>query len=463
MNRNLLLKIGVIAALVILLLIPLEMIEGVVRERSAYRSQAKQSIAQSWTGEQQVLGPIMVVPYSEQRSRKVWDEKAKEYRHETYRVEQQLTLLPEELSIDAEVNTEERSRGIYAIPVYDANLTLKGHFNNQPLLAVATGKKNIKWKRPWFSLIVSDIRGVASQPQLNWQGKALEFLSGNRLTDQASGMHVMLQPLQSDKPADYEFDFTLNLHGMERLAFSPVGKSTLVSLASGWPHPSFIGRYLPAEREIGETGFSATWQVSSFSSDMPQTIEALMEGNARRFLDNTFGVSFMNSVDIYQQTERSVKYGVLFLVLTFVVFFLYEVMKRLRLHPVQYLLVGTALSVFYLLLISLSEHLAFEVAYLTATLASVAMIGFYLSGVMKNRLLALFFSGILGLLYAMLFAILRSEDNALLMGSLLLFATLSTVMTVTRRLDWYSVSEQLAQQAVLIKENPRKSEPTASL
>ncbi len=458
MNRNLLLKIGVISALVILMLIPLEMIEGVVRERSAYRSQAKQSIAHSWTGAQQVLGPVMVVPYTEEHSRKVWDEKAKEYRQETYRTEHRITLLPEALAIDAGVNTEERSRGIYAIPVYGASLTITGRFNKQPLLAVAAAMRNIEWQRPWLSLLVSDIRGVASQPQLNWRGETLEFLSGNRLTDQASGMHVMLQPLEAVKAADYDFDFTLNLHGMERLEFSPVGKTTQVTLASDWPHPSFIGRYLPAERDISKTGFNANWQVSSFSSDMPQTMEALMEGNARRFLDNTFGVSFINSVDVYQQTERSVKYGVLFLVLTFVVFFLYEVMKRLRLHPMQYLLVGTALSVFYLLLISLSEHIAFELAYLIATLASVTIIGFYLSGVMKNRLMALLFSGVLGLLYAMLFAILRSEDNALLMGSLLLFATLSTVMVVTRRLDWYSVSEQLAQQAVLIKENSRKPE-----
>lgn len=445
MNRNLLYKIGAITALVIVLLIPLGMIEGVIQERSTYRSQAKQSIALSWTGTQKLLGPVMVVPYSEQRNRKVWDEKLKEYRSETYRVEQQLYLLPEELAISADVNTEERSRGIYAIPVYDARLELKGRFSNEALLEIAATKKAVKWKRPWLSVLVSDIRGIVSQPQLNWQGLSLEFLSGNRLTDQASGMHVELPLLESGKVADIAFDFTLNLHGMERLEFSPVGKSTVVMLASDWPHPSFIGRYLPAEREIGTERFTARWQVSSFSSDMAQTMEALQQGNANRFLGNTFGVSLMNSVDIYQQTERSVKYGVLFLVLTFVLFFLYEVMKQLRLHPMQYLLVGMALSVFYLLLISLSEHITFELAYGVATLASVGIIGFYLSGVMKNRLLALLFSGILALLYAMLFAILRSEDNALLMGCLLLFGTLALVMAVTRRIDWYSVSEQLAQ------------------
>jgi len=445
MNRNLLYKVGAIAALVIVLLIPLEMIEGVIRERSAYRGQAKQSIAQSWTGTQQLLGPVMVVPYTEQHSRKLWDEKLKEYRRETYWVEHKLFLLPEELVITADVNTEERSRGIYAIPVYDAKLALKGRFNNAALRTVESTKRGVRWKHPYLSVLVSDIRGVVSQPQLNWQGKALAFLSGNRLTDQASGMHVELPLLEAGKAADYDFHFTLNLHGMERLEFSPVGKSTEVMLASDWPHPSFIGRYLPAEREIGSDRFSARWQVSSFSSDMTQSMEALMQGNAGRFLGNTFGVTLMNSVDVYQQTERSVKYGVLFLVLTFVLFFLYEVMKQLRLHPMQYLLVGMALSVFYLLLISLSEHIAFEAAYLVATLASVGIIGFYLSGVMKNRLLGLLFSAILSLLYTMLFAILRSEDNALLMGSLLLFGTLALVMTVTRRIDWYAVSEQLAQ------------------
>lgn len=452
MNRNLLQKVAAIAALVLVLMIPLQMIDGVIKERSNYRGQAKQSIAHSWTGAQKLLGPVLVVPYSVLHSRKVWDKKLKDYRREHYRVQRKLYLLPDELDISADIDTEKRSRGIYTIPVYDAEVSLKGHFKNDRLIEVARADKTVRWKTPYLSVMVSDIRGVVSQPQLDWLGKKQAFVSGNRLTDKASGMHAPLPVLETKHGAAYDFSFSLNLHGMEKIEFSPIGRSTRVMLSSDWPHPSFIGRYLPSEREIGDGQFSARWQVSSFSSEMTQTVSELMNGEAHHFLNNTFGVSLMNSVDVYQQTERSVKYGVLFLVLTFVFFFLYEVMKGLRLHPMQYLLVGMAMSVFYLLLISLSEHIAFSVAYLVATLASVGIIGFYLSGVMKNRLLAMLFSAVLGMLYAMLYAILRSEDNALLMGSLLLFATLTLVMVITRRVDWYSVSEQLSKQTVRNKE-----------
>ncbi len=444
MKRTMTKKMVMIGLLILLLMIPLLMIEGVVSERSSYRYQVRHSIAESWTGEQKLVGPLLVVPYKEYYTKKVWDEKLKQYQTETHHWKRELYIAPEQLSIVAEVATEERKRGLYAIPVYKSELALSGHFSNRRLQELLKSTSHrVEWQPAHLAVMVSDVRGISTQPLLQWQGKALEFQSGSEIGKQRSGMHAPLGKLDV-AAVTYAFDFTLPLRGMETLQFAPLGKNTEVQLSAEWPHPSFIGRYLPGERTIDAEQFSASWAISSFSSGMQQLLAECQGGNCNALLNDTFGVTLFNSVDIYQQSERSVKYAMLFIGLSFVAFFLFEVMKGLRLHPMQYLLVGLGLSVFYLLLISLSEHIAFTLAYLSASLASTAVIGFYISGVLHSWRHGGVMTAVLLLLYAMLFAILRSEDNALLMGSLLIFAVLSLVMVVTRRIDWYAISERMA-------------------
>ncbi|MEN8171070.1 MAG: cell envelope integrity protein CreD [Pseudomonadota bacterium] len=449
MKRTMTKKMMVIGGLILLLMIPLMMIEGVVKERSNYRDEARRSIAQSWTGEQKFIGPLLVVPYKEFYKKKVWDAKLEEYQLQTHHWNRKLYLAPEKLTLKGDVTTDERSRGLYTIPVYSSELVVSGYFNNLRLLEVLKQSKHkIEWQPAHLSVMVSDVRGVVEQPLLQWQEKRVEFISGAQLGKLKNGMHASLGTLDI-KAEQMPFNFKLSLRGMERLQFSPLGKSTEVGLSADWPHPSFIGRYLPGERSIDAEQFSASWNISSFSSGMPQLLAECQKGNCNALMNDTFGVTLFNSVDVYQQSERSVKYAMLFIGLSFVAFFLFEVMKGLRLHPMQYLLVGLGLSVFYLLLISLSEHIAFAQAYLLASLASTAVIGFYISGVLHSaRHGATITAGLL-LLYAMLFGILRSEDNALLMGSLLIFAVLSMVMVVTRRIDWYAIGESMAAQAVL--------------
>jgi inner membrane protein len=443
MRRTMTKKMMVIGSMVLLLMIPLMMIEGVVHERSSYREEARLSIAQSWTGEQKVVGPLLVVPYKEYYQQKVWDEKLKQYQVETRHWDRELTLLPELLQVTGEVATDERSRGLYTIPVYTSELALSGNFSSKPLQRVLQDNPHrVEWLPAHLSVMVSDVRGVVTAPLLQWQEQSAEFLSGAELKGLKSGMHAPLGILDP-KVESLPFSFNLTLRGMERLQFSPVGKSTQVALRADWPHPSFIGRYLPGERKISAEDFSASWSISSFSSGMPQLMDECQQGNCNALMNDTFGVTLFNSVDIYQQSERSVKYAMLFIGLTFTAFFLFEVMKGLRLHPMQYLLVGLGLSLFFLLLITLSEHMAFSLAYLFAALCSTAVIGFYISGVVRSaRLGGMITAGLL-LLYAMLFGILRSEDNALLMGSLLLFTVLSVVMVVTRRVDWYSIGDRM--------------------
>ena len=458
MKRTMTKKMMVIGGLILLLMIPLMMIKGVVNERSHYREEARRSIAQSWTGEQKFIGPLLVVPYKEYYTKKVWDEKLKQYQTETHHWKRELFIVPEQLSIVGEVATEERKRGLYTIPVYKSELALSGHFSNRRLQEVLKSTNHkVKWQPAHLAVMVSDVRGISTQPLLKWQGKALEFQSGPELGDQRSGMHAPLGILDVEGNS-FAFDFKLPLRGMETLQFAPLGKNTEVRLSADWPHPSFIGRYLPGESTIDDEQFSASWNISSFSSGMPQLLAECQKGQCNPLLNDTFGVTLFNSVDVYQQSERSVKYALLFIGLSFIAFFLFEVMKGLRLHPMQYLLVGLGLSIFYLLLISLSEHIAFTLAYLIASLASTAVIGFYISGVLHSWRHGGVMTAVLLLLYAMLFAILRSEDNALLMGTILIFAVLSMVMVVTRRIDWYAISERMTPPTVQQDERKEKEE-----
>lgn len=444
MKHKILIKIFVIFLLVIGLTIPNLMVQDVVSERSYYRHEAKQSIAASWTGEQRFLGPVLVLPYTERQERKVWDGKKNQFRVVEQVYEKRLFILPDDLDIAAEIRTEERSRGIYSIPVYESAIDVRGEFDNRDILDLkANTAVTIAWSEAYVSVPVSDIRGISVQPELTWNGEGRAFVSGSGIGPQGNGMRAGVSGVDAATPARFAFRFSIQLHGMETLQFSPVGRNTHVSLTSTWQHPSFLGRYLPNERTIDKDGFTADWRVTSFSSDMGRVSAMCAAGKCEPFFDNTFGVALVQTVDIYQQAERSVKYAVLIISLTFVAFFLFEVMRAVQLHPVQYLLVGCSLTVFYLLLLSLSEHIPFGWAYLAASLANTALIGVYISAVLKSRIRGMVLTGALLMLYGMLYVILRSEDNALVMGSMLIFAALAFVMLLTRNLDWYRVSERV--------------------
>jgi len=443
MKYPLIKKVLMIGLLAILLMIPLMMIEDVVYERSAYRDQARYSIAQSWTAEQQLLGPLLVAPYKERYTEQAWDEKLKRYDIKQRVRDGRLFIAPEGLTVEGKVATESRQRGIYAVPVYRSRLAIAGSFDLRRLREFGEASEHtIEWQPAHLSVMISDVRGVERQPILQWGGEKYEFAPDTRIDGMRDGMHAPLGTLQAQEGA-VEFSFDLMLNGMEQLEFSPMGKNTGVSLQADWPDPSFIGRYLPSRRDIDDKGFSATWNLSSFSSGIPQHLGACQAGDCSMLMQEVFGVRLFNSVDIYQQSERSVKYALLFIGLTFVSFFLYEVMKGLRLHPMQYLLVGLGLSVFYLLLISLSEHMAFAYAYAVATTASTLLIGFYISSVLGSAKHGGAIGGALLLLYGLLYGILSSEDNSLLMGSLLIFGVLGLVMIVTRRLDWYAITDNM--------------------
>ena len=435
------------------LMIPMSMIKGLIAERQSAQRGVLNEIAQSATGEQAITGPVLLIPYKRKVVHKqiVKDEKGVEREKKTEQIyDEKLAFLPESVEIDGDVSTFAKQRGIYTARLYSAPLKFKGRFLVPKGYIAQAGAGAYDFGGARISIGIADPRGIKNSPELAVDEKKIAFVSGANAPGMAAGMHAPLGALSDTQPHSVEFAFELSLQGMERLWFVPTGKSTQVSLKSNWPHPSFYGRYLPEPKAAGEApsadGFTALWRTSHFSTNLAtQYAECVADANkCTAVANNGFGVSLIQPANIYQQLERSAKYGFLFIGLTLIAFFLFEVLKRLAIHPIQYGLVGIALAMFYLLLTSLSEHIAFERAYVIASAACIGLLAFYVSFVLKSAARGLGFGAMLAALYGALYVLLRSEDHALVLGSALLFGLLAAVMVGTRKVDWYGVGAGLA-------------------
>lgn len=443
MQRPLLLKLFTLGLLSLLLLIPLLLIGDKLDERRSYRADAEQSIAHSWAGRQQVLGPVLVVPYVVRERVREWDQDGKHHFDKEVQRKRQQLILPDALQVDSRLATELRYLGIHQVPVYTAALTFSGHYPSEPLRALRARADVVSIGEPWLALHVTDPIGLSAVPVAEWNGGERPFDgAGSGIDGLETGLHAPLGEVDPDPlGGQLPFRLSVSLRGMAQIAVAPVGKSMTMNLQSVWPHPRFTGRVLPSTRSIGADGFSARWQTTS---QIARLSGKCGQGVCRDYLDNALGVALVDPVDAYLQTERSLKYGLLFVGLTFVGFLLIELLRRLRIHPVQYLLVGLALTIFYLLLLSLAEHIAFGYAYGIATVACLSLLGYYLRHVLASTRLAALYTTLLALLYATLYVIIGAEDYALLMGSGLIFLSLALVMVLTRQLDWYRVGERLA-------------------
>ncbi|RBB34222.1 cell envelope integrity protein CreD [Burkholderia reimsis] len=446
MNRVLLFKFVITALLALLILIPLQMVQSIVHERSAYRMDALQSIWSSYAGPQTVSGPVLVVPYTEVT--RVRDETPAggatktSLRSETKR----LLVFPKTLNVDGTLTTSVRYRGIHKALVYELTSRLTGTLALPDLkkLPQADGHVSFKVDNAYVAIGIGDIRGLTAQPDVRIGGARFDVEQGTRLDSLRQGVHanVDLAALAeagagagAGAGAVVPFSIDMPLRGAESVAFAPVGDQNDFSLKSTWPHPSFDGAFLPNNRTVDARGFTGNWRVTSFNT---KAREQIATGNGEGAIE-TASVSMIEPVNVYLQAERATKYGALFVMLTFASFFMYELVKRLRIHPIQYALVGLSLALFFLLLLSLSEHIAFAYAYLAASGACIGLLGFYLSFVLHSVKRGAVFSALLAVLYAALYGLLLSEDNALMLGSLLLFAILAGIMTLTRRVDWYSL------------------------
>jgi inner membrane protein len=447
MDRKLLFKLVAIGLMSLLLLIPLSLIEDQVRERSGRQVEVQRSIANSAAGPQTLVGPVLAIRYRERL------ESEERRDPDTGRVtniprfrDGALYLPPEVLQLNGEARVETRARGIYQARLFHLNLDAAGRFVIPPHLGLEA-KRNIVSAEAELVLGISDPRGVDNDPEVTVAGKRYRFAApkgGSADGDSLAGprLIVALDGVDLASTTALDFRFPLQLTGTERLSIAPTGEANRITINSDWRHPSFGGRFLPREREVTDSGFSARWEVSHLARNFANTLAAANAANAE-----VIDVSFMDPVNIYLQSERAVKYGILFIVLTFAGFFLTEILRRSPLHPMQYLLVGLALALFFLLLIALSEHVPFVAAYAIAAAACIALNGVYLAGALGGARPGLAFAAALTGLYGVLYGVLLSEDNSLLMGSLLLFLALGAIMLATRRLDWYRLDPLAASKA----------------
>ncbi|WP_115513435.1 MULTISPECIES: cell envelope integrity protein CreD [Xanthomonas] len=436
-SLKLLLRFATIGGLILLLLIPLLLIRGTVQDRAQYRDQAVERVAQSKAGEQQFIAPVRVLPYTEDVQVTEPDEEGKS--HKVWRKRDgQLLQTPRTLNLSGELMPSERKIGLFRVQVYSWKAKLKAEFDPLEYPAVA-GRS---YGQPHLAVGISDVRGLVGTPTLRVDGRTLTLESGaGGLASRSAGIHADLQPLGdplAGKLVDGNaVDMVFVLDGTRSLTIAPIADNNDIALRSAWPHPLFGGRFLPNAPTISERGFDASWSLSSLATGAQTQLQS-----SQSSLD-TLEVRLVDPVDVYTQADRASKYGILFVVLTFVAFVLFELIKRLPIHPLQYLLVGLALAIFFLLLLSLSEHIAFWQAYLVSAAACIGLQFFYLSGVLRSWVRAAGFSVMLTALYGVLYSLLVSEDNSLLMGSLLLFGILASIMWVTRKVDWYELGNSL--------------------
>ncbi|MFV3404338.1 MULTISPECIES: cell envelope integrity protein CreD [Pseudomonas] len=438
MNKTLGFKLGIIAVLILLLLIPLLMIGGLIDERQRLRDVVLQDIARSSAFAQQISGPLVVVPYRKYERR--WIDKDGHSTQETTTVTGNLYFLPETFQADVGVETELRARGIYQARLFHAKSRISGRFTLPERWGIDKDYDDYRFDKPYLVVGISDIRGIENNLELSLNEQRLAFEAGTGLDWMPGGVRVALASLDVQQARAFSYSFDLALQGTGQLYVLPVGRTSTVDMRANWPHPSFVGNFLPTRRAIDDKGFSAHWQTSFFATNLEEALrKCTTVERCAAFTDPSFGVSFVDPVDQYLKSERAIKYALLFIALTFAGFFLFEVLKHLCVHPVQYILVGVALAFFYLLLLSLSEHLGFGLAYGISASACVLLIGFYLCHVLRSLGRGVGFAAGLAALYGMLYGLLSAEDYALLMGSLLCFGLLGVFMVLTRRLDWSRV------------------------
>lgn len=422
-------KVAAIGFLTLLLLIPMSMIQSLVMERRARQIEATNDISSKWGFEQRITGPILTIPYY------TFDLNKENKRINI--VKRFANFLPEDLRVDGEIAPEVRYRGIFQVAVYQSNLKINGHFA-KPVVDIGTSNVEIDWKGAFISMGITDLRGISQAIEFAWNGDILVCEPGvideKLLKSGITVNNVISSPLTEK----YSFSVGINLNGSKGLSFVPVGRETLVTLQSSWNNPSFDGAFLPATREVTEKGFSASWKVLELNRNYPQKWcdrEVNLQNSA-------FGVSLILPIETYQITERSMKYAILFFSLTFITFFFVEILHRMKVHPIQYILVGFGLTLFYLLLLSLSEHIGFGWAYLLASAGIIVMISSYSHSMFYSYKLTALVAALLSVLYGFLYILLQMQDYTLLMGSIGLFIILSGLMYISRKVKWYAINDK---------------------
>ncbi|MES2104345.1 MAG: cell envelope integrity protein CreD [Pseudomonadota bacterium] len=449
MNRAFLGKVVLVGLMTFAILIPLEMIRNVINERVSHRQEAITSVAASYAGIQSVVGPVLIAPYVDTEQVKEVDLQGKETIR-TNSTEGTVYLLPKDLQIDGKLEPQTRYRGLHQVRVYEWQGKLTAVFND-----MLPSKPGRTYGTPILGVEIKDVRGIVGTPRLSLDKQALDVKNGSGRAG-SGGIHASIAPIAAGENFSGQVSLLLNLAGTESFSLVPLGDNNRFTMSSSWRHPQFAGDFLPHSRNITAKGFDAIWEISSLAANTQRQYLSDAKPGAAGSLPvgpslDALSVSLVEPVNVYSQTDRASKYGLLFVLLTFVGFFMFELIKQLAIHPVQYMLVGLGLTIFFLLLLSLSEHIPFLYAYLIASAACIGLLVFYLSHVLRSKARGLGFGAMLTALYAALYGLLASEDNSLVMGALLLFAILAAIMVVTRKIDWYQIT---SGRGVSSKANP---------
>lgn len=424
------LKAVTIGFLALLLLIPMNMIENLIRERNYTEDEAVREVSQKWSGQQTIIGPYLNFDYI------ITHEKTADGKIYTSTETKNLTLLPDELIIDANLKTETRKRGIYEVNVYQSSLTLKGSFGPEELKKRGIDFNKIRFENATLCLGMADMRGISEQIQVTLGDSTYHFESGMNGKDMGyAGVSKIIDILELEKQV-VPFEINLKLKGSQSMSFIPVGKTTRVNMQANWDTPSFDGSYLPESHHITKEGFTAKWQILNLNRSYPQTIIDLSDSSEIR--ESGFGVNLRMPVEQYQQSMRTAKYAILIILLTFVVVFFVEIMDKKRVHALQYLLIGLGLCLFYSLLLSISEQMNFTAAYVISSVLTIGIISLYMRGIMKKKRPALIMGGLLLALYTYIYVLIQLETLALLAGSIGLFVILALLMYFSKKIDWFN-------------------------
>lgn len=422
-------KLILIGILALVLLIPSNMIQFIIQERETLNQEAIADIYSKWAGSQQLQGPILTIPLLYQE----------EVNGEKVTVTKYYHILPDELNITGDIAPETLQRGIYEGVVYRSTLTISGstrlleNFDRENLVG-------IKEEAAFLTFGVTDLRGIEDEVFIEWDKATHQVQPGTSIPQLiAQGFQVPLTDFKFDTTKTYPFSIQLKLKGSHNISFIPVGKTTSLNLQSTWKDPKFDGSFLPSTREVSESGFQAQWKILELNRNFPQS---WVQGTLSTALsESSFGVELLSPMDDYKKSNRSTKYAIMTIGLTFLMFFLVEILGKKNIHPLQYAMVGIAICLFFILLISLSEHIHFNVAYALSSLAIITLICLYSISLLQRLNYVLILGLILSGSFGFLFITINSQDYALLMGSVGLFIILGTTMYLTRKIDWYNISK----------------------
>jgi inner membrane protein len=432
LKESVMVKVVCIGILVLFLLIPQAWVSSIMEERQGRVSEVIAEVSDKWSGEQKVTGPVLVLPYKKQVISKVMVNGKLEDRVVT--TTEKAYFLPQNLDIKAMLDPEMLHRGIFDVVVYNSQIGISGHFEKPNLAVLGIKPENVYWNEAYLITGLSDQRGIGETPKIEFGGRSYDAEPVNKGDRQKLFEKNIAADVKVDSTGNsYSFNMKIALKGSSKLYFYPMGKSTAVNLDGNWGNPKFNGFYLPEKREIINDAFSASWKVLNFNRSFPQQWTESVSG----IEETAFGVDLIVPVDQYQKSTRTSKYGILIIVLTFVSLLLIEVIVKRRVHPFQYILIGVALTIYYTLLLSLSEHLGFNVAYLISSLAVIALISLYSLTFFRKTSISALLGGLLFVFYAYIFVITQQQDYALLLGSVGLFLIVSVLMYVSRKVSWY--------------------------